>query len=302
MGEQMGHQKVKELRMQRGWSQSDLSSLSGLSVKTIQRIEHGQGTPSLDTAKAFASVFNRQFSEFLLSPETSAEKCNDSSTSAETALSQKSADVRVNLHHYAKRYWQPAAFAVLLATFSGILTKLYLNVEFLTAIVSELASARISESASGSSPGVAFSTSNIQLGDYSFIDYYGNLAVTDAFLASEGDEDFVRHVTLLELVMLKDTARIVTDWEEYAELNSDISSPVVLGNYLQCYFYSRTPSDSENKNITKLHECIYDVLSDANWKVYPAMDQDLTKLAQRMAMKSPLHKKMMLVGSAQITN
>lgn len=56
----MTQEVVKELRNQKGWSQSELAELSGLSVKTIQRIEHGQGAPSLDTAKALASIFDTQ--------------------------------------------------------------------------------------------------------------------------------------------------------------------------------------------------------------------------------------------------
>ena len=44
----MGQEFVKELRNQKGWSQSELAALSGLSVKTIQRIERGQGAPSFD--------------------------------------------------------------------------------------------------------------------------------------------------------------------------------------------------------------------------------------------------------------
>ncbi|WP_309247253.1 helix-turn-helix transcriptional regulator [Shewanella sp. VB17] len=32
---------VRKLRLQRGWSQEHLSQLSGLSVRTIQRIERG---------------------------------------------------------------------------------------------------------------------------------------------------------------------------------------------------------------------------------------------------------------------
>ena len=33
---------VQKLRLQRGWSQEQLAELSGLSVRTIQRIERGQ--------------------------------------------------------------------------------------------------------------------------------------------------------------------------------------------------------------------------------------------------------------------
>lgn len=47
---------VRKLRLQRGWSQEQLATLSGLSVRTIQRIEQGQ-PPGLESLKALASVF-----------------------------------------------------------------------------------------------------------------------------------------------------------------------------------------------------------------------------------------------------
>jgi transcriptional regulator with XRE-family HTH domain len=33
---------IQKLRLQRGWSQEQLAELSGLSIRTIQRIERGQ--------------------------------------------------------------------------------------------------------------------------------------------------------------------------------------------------------------------------------------------------------------------
>jgi transcriptional regulator with XRE-family HTH domain len=33
---------IQKLRLQRGWSQEQLAELSGLSVRTIQRLERGQ--------------------------------------------------------------------------------------------------------------------------------------------------------------------------------------------------------------------------------------------------------------------
>jgi len=47
---------IQKLRLQRGWSQEQLAELSGLSVRTIQRLERGQ-TASLESLKALASVF-----------------------------------------------------------------------------------------------------------------------------------------------------------------------------------------------------------------------------------------------------
>ena len=49
--------QVRGLRLERGWSQEELAQRSGLSVRTIQRIETGQ-PPGLATATALASVFD----------------------------------------------------------------------------------------------------------------------------------------------------------------------------------------------------------------------------------------------------
>jgi transcriptional regulator with XRE-family HTH domain len=51
---------IQKLRLQRGWSQEQLAVLSGLSVRTIQRIERGQ-TASVESLKSIASVFEIDF-------------------------------------------------------------------------------------------------------------------------------------------------------------------------------------------------------------------------------------------------
>jgi transcriptional regulator with XRE-family HTH domain len=48
--------RVKQLRKQRSWSQDQLASVSGLSLRTIQRIEN-MGVCSLDSKRALAAVF-----------------------------------------------------------------------------------------------------------------------------------------------------------------------------------------------------------------------------------------------------
>ena len=53
---------VKKLRLQRGWSQDQLSQLSGLSVRTIQRIEKGHKA-GLESLKSLAAVFDIQLME-----------------------------------------------------------------------------------------------------------------------------------------------------------------------------------------------------------------------------------------------
>jgi len=47
---------IQTLRLQRGWSQQQLATLSGLSTRTIQRLERGQPA-SLETLKCLAAVF-----------------------------------------------------------------------------------------------------------------------------------------------------------------------------------------------------------------------------------------------------
>lgn len=48
--------KFKALRLKRAWSQEQLAELSGLSTRTIQRVENGD-QPSLETLSALAAVF-----------------------------------------------------------------------------------------------------------------------------------------------------------------------------------------------------------------------------------------------------
>jgi len=72
---------IQKLRLQRGWSQQQLADLTGLSVRTIQRIERGQ-KPSIESLKSLASVFEIDFSE--LNSETNMNEAKDiSATNAE---------------------------------------------------------------------------------------------------------------------------------------------------------------------------------------------------------------------------
>ncbi|CCE03647.1 helix-turn-helix domain-containing protein [Bradyrhizobium sp. STM 3809] len=47
---------IQKLRLQRGWSQEQLAEISGLSTRTIQRLERG-AAPSLETLKALGAAF-----------------------------------------------------------------------------------------------------------------------------------------------------------------------------------------------------------------------------------------------------
>lgn len=54
---------LRKMRLQRGWSQEHLAEMTGLSTRTIQRIERGHPC-SLETLNALASVFETDISTF----------------------------------------------------------------------------------------------------------------------------------------------------------------------------------------------------------------------------------------------
>ncbi|MDD1781146.1 2TM domain-containing protein [Enterovibrio sp. ZSDZ35] len=53
---------IRKLRLQRGWSQEQLSEMSGLSVRTIQRLERGDKA-GLESLKSLAAVFEVQITD-----------------------------------------------------------------------------------------------------------------------------------------------------------------------------------------------------------------------------------------------
>jgi DNA-binding XRE family transcriptional regulator len=55
---------LRKLRIQKGWSQEQLAELTGLSVRTIQRIERG-AQASLESANALAAVFQVEVATFI---------------------------------------------------------------------------------------------------------------------------------------------------------------------------------------------------------------------------------------------
>lgn len=55
---------VRKLRLKRAWSQEQLAQLSGLNIRTIQRIERGQKA-GLESLKSLAAVFEVELNELL---------------------------------------------------------------------------------------------------------------------------------------------------------------------------------------------------------------------------------------------
>ncbi|MDX3806662.1 2TM domain-containing protein [Bosea thiooxidans] len=78
---------VHKLRLRRGWSQEQLAHLSGLSVRTIQRVENGQ-TASIESLKSLASVFEMDFNELREQDMSLAYQAPDITPDEELALNQ----------------------------------------------------------------------------------------------------------------------------------------------------------------------------------------------------------------------
>lgn len=60
---------IRKLRLKKGWSQSQLAEIAGVTTRTIQRIEQGN-KPSMETCRALAAVFEVDLSQ--LQPEEEA--------------------------------------------------------------------------------------------------------------------------------------------------------------------------------------------------------------------------------------
>ena len=63
---------LKSLRLEKGWSQEQLATISGLSERTIQRAERGD-MPSLETLRALAASFELSHAELRQRIETDME-------------------------------------------------------------------------------------------------------------------------------------------------------------------------------------------------------------------------------------
>lgn len=87
---------IQKLRLQRGWSQQQLAELSGLSSRTIQRIENGQPA-SAESLKSLASVFEIDFTTLTSEPDMSA-----TTTATATAATQAQQDEQLALARVRK--------------------------------------------------------------------------------------------------------------------------------------------------------------------------------------------------------
>jgi transcriptional regulator with XRE-family HTH domain len=58
----MNLRAIKKMRLERHWSQEQLADMSGLSIRTIQRIENGENA-GLESLKSLAAVFETNITD-----------------------------------------------------------------------------------------------------------------------------------------------------------------------------------------------------------------------------------------------
>jgi transcriptional regulator with XRE-family HTH domain len=106
---------VQKLRLQRGWSQEQLAELSGVSARTIQRIERGQSA-SMETLKALAAVFEIDFSELRSPSMTDAATINAAASGrplfGQTPLTHQEALAFAKVRKIRKFYLHLAVYCV----------------------------------------------------------------------------------------------------------------------------------------------------------------------------------------------
>ena len=99
---------VRKLRLENGWSQETLAEMSGVSPRTIQRIERG-GKASLETLNALAAVF--QVDVATLAEETTMYQSRDASDAEREAL-EYVRDIKGFYNHLAVYIFGITAMAV----------------------------------------------------------------------------------------------------------------------------------------------------------------------------------------------
>jgi transcriptional regulator with XRE-family HTH domain len=104
---------VQKLRLQRGWSQQQLAELSGLSVRTVQRIERGQSA-STETLKSLASVFEIDFSELTSEPDMRNSPSRETSSSNDEILAFQ------HVHKVKRFYMHLIQYAVVMAVLLAV--------------------------------------------------------------------------------------------------------------------------------------------------------------------------------------
>src|SRR5687767_2052315 len=82
----MLHQQITTLRKNKGLTQEELAGRTGLTVRTIQRIESGESVPRSYTLKAIAQALDIPFETFTVKETATAGPTSQDSEGARDAL------------------------------------------------------------------------------------------------------------------------------------------------------------------------------------------------------------------------
>ncbi|MGE6213000.1 2TM domain-containing protein [Comamonas aquatica] len=111
--------QVQKLRLQRGWSQQQLAELSGLSVRTIQRIENGSAA-NTESLKSLASVFEIDFSTLSSEPAMPDTPTPNSSPTHTPSASQQEQLALLEVRKLKGFYLHLAQYVVVIAALCAI--------------------------------------------------------------------------------------------------------------------------------------------------------------------------------------
>ena len=268
---------LRELRKEKGWSQEDLSGFSGLSVKTINRVENRHVTPSAETAKALAAVFELPFTVFLSSAE-------ESSPSGQQASKANSSPELVSTFAFSWRGWVPYVAASFVAVSAYLIFDLYSQIGQLSESYSQLTVAQAQTPDSNvnwSEPHKQARTSLEEVVN-EYVGYYGDQPIPSLLGAQEDMTSENASVTLLEVSTLRFIARILSTLEGEPQRNSDVTVEFILDDFLSCYVSQRQPItvQSENENFDSMFSCIDEITSTKGWVLADQQSDALNDLSR----------------------
>ncbi|NKB33340.1 MAG: helix-turn-helix domain-containing protein [Pseudomonadales bacterium] len=268
---------LRELRKEKGWSQGDLSNLTGLSVRTIHRIENGHVTPSAESAKALAAVFDLPFAEFL-------PLAKDSSPSGQQASNANSSPELVSTSATSWRGWVPYIAASFVAVSAYLINDLYSQIGQLSEDYSQLAVAQAQTpdfDVNWSDPYEQARTGVVAVID-EFAGYYGDQPIPSLLGVQEDVTSENASVTLIEVSTLRFIARILSTSEGESQRNSDMTIEFILDDFLSCYASQRQPItvQSKNDNFDSMFSCIDEITSTKGWVLADQQSDALNNLSR----------------------
>ncbi|WP_283151011.1 helix-turn-helix domain-containing protein [Silvimonas soli] len=112
----MSQNRIQALRKQRAWTQEQLAQCSGLSVRTIQRIENGEPAGA-ETLQALAAVFEvpvQDLQESAMAPPPLSASASPPADAPDPQAASQEAELRAQVEREARFWGQMQRFGALL--------------------------------------------------------------------------------------------------------------------------------------------------------------------------------------------